>query len=91
MRVSFYATLRPIVGGRSAEVSLCEGAVVQDLVDHLADRWPDLREHLFDEDGSLSRRVNILVDGRNARWLDGLSTPVGPEQKVDVFPPVAGG
>ena len=91
MQVSFHATLRPIVGGRSVEVSLGEGAVVQDLVDHLADRWPGLREHLFDEDGSLSRRVNIFVDGRNVRWLDGLSSPLSRGQKVDVFPPVAGG
>lgn len=91
MKVSFYATLRAIVGERSVELSLCEGATVEGLVAELARRWPALREHLFDDEGGLSRRVNIFVGGRNVRWLDGLATPLGPDQVVDVFPPVAGG
>ena len=92
MEVGFYATLRPIVGGRTVEVALSEGATVKQLLDALAHRWPALREQLFDEDGSLSRRVNVFVDGRNVRWLPGrLATALGPEQQVDVFPPVAGG
>lgn len=91
MKVSFYATLEPIVGERHVEVSLPEGASVGALVDSLAQRWPGLAEHLFDEDGALSRRVNIFVDGRNVRWLEGLETQLEPEQSVDIFPPVAGG
>ena len=79
MKVSFYATLEPIVGQRNLHVEV------------LAQRWPGLVEHLFDEDGALSRRVNIFVDGRNVRWLEGLETPLEPEQSVDIFPPVAGG
>jgi len=91
MKVSFYATLRPIVGDRSVELSLAEGATVDGLVAELARRWPALGEHLFDDEGGLSRRVNIFVDGRNVRWLDGLATRLEPDQVVDVFPPVAGG
>lgn len=91
VKISFYATLRPIVGARSIEVDLAETSSVQDLVNLLSDRWPDLNEHLFDEDGALSRRVNIMLDGRNIRWLEGLATPVRSAQKVEIFPPVAGG
>ncbi|MFP8876818.1 MAG: ubiquitin-like small modifier protein 1 [Myxococcota bacterium] len=91
MRVSFYATLRPIVGGRSVEVPLDEGATVRELVDALASRWPGLSEQLFDEEGGLSRRVNVFVEGRDILWLDGVETPLQPGQKVDIFPPVAGG
>lgn len=91
MKVSFYATLRPIVGARSIEIELPEAASIQDLVNALAGRWPDLTEHLFDEEGALSRRVNIMLDGRNIRWLDGLATRVRSEQSVEIFPPVAGG
>ena len=91
MNVGFYATLRPIVGGRTVDVPIPDGARVGDLVDHLAKRWPALSEHLFEPDGSLSRRVNIFVEGRNIRWLDGLETAVLSHQKVDIFPPVAGG
>jgi molybdopterin synthase sulfur carrier subunit len=91
MRVSFYATLEPIVGQRKVEVRLPDGSRVGDLVDALVERWPGLREHLLDDEGQLSRRVNIFVEGRNARWLQGLETPLEPDQTIDVFPPVAGG
>ena len=91
MRVSFYATLRPIVGDRSVEIPLAEGATVRELVDALASRWPELSEQLFDEEGGLSRRVNVFVEGRNVRWLEGLETSLEPDQAVDIFPPVAGG
>ena len=91
MRISFYATLRPIVGQRSVELPLHEGASVRELVDTLAARWPELSEHLFDEAGGLSRRVNVFVEGRNIRWLEGLETPLHRWQAVDIFPPVAGG
>ena len=91
MRVSFYATLRPIVGDRSVEVPLDAGATVRELVDALASRWPELSKQLFDEEGGLSRRVNVFVEGRDIRWLDGVETPLHPGQKVDIFPPVAGG
>ena len=91
MRVSFYATLRPIVGQRSVDLPVNAGATVQELVDALAARWPGLSEHLFDEAGGLSRRVNVFVEGRNIRWLVGLATPLEPDQVVDIFPPVAGG
>jgi molybdopterin synthase sulfur carrier subunit len=91
VKVSFYATLEPIVGARHVEVPLPPGARMRGLVEHLAERWPGLAEHLLEEDGRLSRRVNIFLDGRNVRWLDGLDTPLEPEQSVDIFPPVAGG
>ncbi|MCS5635173.1 MAG: MoaD/ThiS family protein [Myxococcota bacterium] len=91
MRVCFYATLEPIVGQRRVEVELPEPATVRDLVEELSARWPALGEALLDDDGQLSRRVNIFVDGRNARWLQGLETSLEPENSIDIFPPVAGG
>ena len=92
MRVRFYATFRPIVGGKEQELDLAPGASVQQLVDAILERWPALREHLLDEDGSLSRRVNVFVDGRGVRWLpEGLATELHEAHQVDVFPAVAGG
>ena len=91
MQVHVYATLRPIVGGRDVEVSLPRDGTVMDLVRDMAKRWPALAEHLLDEHGRLSRRVNVFVGGRNARWLDGEATRLDPGLRVDIFPPVAGG
>lgn len=91
MKATFYATLRPIVGARSVEIELPAGASVQTLIEALAERWPALREHLFTEEGGLSRRVNVFVAGRNVRWLEGAATPLDGAAEVDFFPPVAGG
>ncbi len=91
MKATFYATLRPIVGARSVEIDLAPGATVQTLIELLAGRWPGLREHLFTDEGGLSRRVNVFVNGRNVRWLEGGATQLDGVGEVDFFPPVAGG
>jgi MoaD family protein len=92
MRVSFFASLREIVEGRDIDVSLHEGATVRDLAEELVRRWPELREHLFTDEGALSRRAAIYVDGRNVRWLpDAEATRLSEGECVAVIPPAAGG
>jgi len=92
MRVSFFASLREIVGGRDLDVSLPAGASVRELAEELVRRWPELREHLFTDEGALSRRAAIYVDGRNVRWLpDAEATRLSEDQCVAVIPPAAGG
>ena len=91
-RVRFYATFREIVGGREAELELPDGARVRELLDALFARWPTLREHLIAADGGFSKRANLFVDGRPARFLpDGMETRIDPAQEIDCFPAVAGG
>ncbi|MGH0038575.1 MAG: ubiquitin-like small modifier protein 1 [Myxococcota bacterium] len=92
MHVNFFATFRTIVGGRSLDVPLAEGASVGDLVAWLSERYPEIGEKLRTPEGAVSRQAHIFVDGRGVQWLrDGLETPLEPNQKIDVFPAVAGG
>ena len=92
MQVSFFAAMRQIVGGRDFEVSLPAGATVRDLAEELVRRWPELREHLFTDEGALSRRAAIYVDGRNVRWLpDAEETRLSAGECVAGIPPAAGG
>lgn len=91
MRVKVHATLRAIVGDRWVELPLEPGATVHDVARCLAERWPKMRELLF-EDGELSRRVHVFVDGRSARHLpDRAHTVLREGQEIDVAPAVAGG
>jgi len=91
MRVKLYATLRALVGDSTLEVPIAEGSSVRDLVDELIRHWPELEEHLI-ADGAISRRVNVLVNGRNIRWLpDGEKTVLTGTSTVNLFPPAAGG
>ena len=96
MRVRFFATLRALVGSKTVEVQLIDGATVLDLAHALAALHPGLAEHFFDADDDaeegLARTVHFMIDGRNCRWLpEGALTVLRPDQAVDVFPPVAGG
>jgi len=91
MRVRVYATLRPIVGGREVDVDVEPGISVRDLVDTMVARWPALAPLLL-EDGALSRRAHVFVEGRSARHLpDGEKTVIAPGQTIDIAPAVAGG
>jgi MoaD family protein len=92
MEVSFYATFRPIVGGKTANIPVPAGATVRDLLVIATDTWPALGEYVWEEGGGLSRRVAVYVDGRNIRWLpDRDATVLYSENRVAIFPPVAGG
>jgi molybdopterin synthase sulfur carrier subunit len=46
---------------------------------------------LLDESGELRRLVNVYVDGRDARELEGLNTSVADAGEVRVIAAVAGG
>jgi molybdopterin converting factor small subunit len=64
VRVNFFATYRPIVGGRHLEVPLEPGSTVGDLIDWLAERFPEFATVLRDDTGGLSRQTHVFVDGR---------------------------
>ena len=92
MKVSFYATLRQIVGGRSVEFNLPAGATVQQLLDEMIRRYPGLQRELLDEQGQLYRHVHIFVNNRDASFLeDGMEARLSPEDSIGIFPAVGGG
>jgi molybdopterin synthase sulfur carrier subunit len=92
VKVSFYATIRAIVGTKTIEIELPEGSSIQELLDRVIERCPPLREKILDPDGKLSRSVQVFVDGRSAPHLpDGMETKLRADQAVDIFPAVAGG
>ena len=92
MKVSFYATIRAIVGEKTLEIDLPDGSSIRDLLDRLIEHCPPLGERLLDADGKLSRSVQVFVDGRSASHLpDGLETKLCDDHAVDIFPAVAGG
>lgn len=92
MKVSFYATFRPIVGGKTVDIAVPEGSSVGDLVQAIIARFPPLGAVLLDESGRVPRGVHVFVNGRGAGYLpEGWQTPITPDDTIDVFPAVAGG
>ena len=68
-----------------------EGSTVGALMKKLGDAYPELKPHLFDEEGALRNFVNVFVNDDNIRDVDGMETSVKDSDEVMLVPAVAGG
>jgi MoaD family protein len=92
LHVSFYATLRQVVGGKTVTLDLPPGASVQTLLDALVERFPGLREKVYSPAGERYTYIHIFVNGRDAQLLpQGYATVLSPADTINIFPPVGGG
>jgi molybdopterin synthase sulfur carrier subunit len=92
MKVNLFATLRQLAGGKTVELPPRDGCTVRVLLADLAAAYPRLGAELLDESGNLQSHMHLFVNGRETLYLpQGLETPVGPDDIVNIFPPVAGG
>ena len=92
MKLNFYATLRPIVGGKSVNMPEAIGMTVQQVLDELMHRFPPLRKELYAPDGTLYPHIHFFVNGRDAQFLEeGLNYIIQEMDTVNIFPAVGGG
>ncbi len=92
MKINFYATLRPIVGGKSIEFPEAAGLTVRQALEALIARYPGLKEELYRSDGTLYPHIHFFINGRDAEFLDGgLDYVIQPNDTINIFPPVGGG
>ncbi|HET6922274.1 MAG TPA: ubiquitin-like small modifier protein 1 [Anaeromyxobacteraceae bacterium] len=89
MTVHIPAPLRPYAGQR-AELDLAAGTVGEALSE-LVSRHPDLRRHLYGEDGRLRSFVNVYLNDQDIRYLDKEATAVKEGDTLSIVPSVAGG
>lgn len=81
--------LRAYTAGQS-EVPV-QGANVDQIMQDLMRQYPALQPHLYNGQGSLRPFVNLFVGEDNIKDLQGLETPLKPEDKVLLIPSIAGG
>lgn len=81
--------LRPYANGEG--VVLLPGENVAEVLSALVERHPDLKKHLFNEEGGLRPFVNLFLGDENVNQLDGLQTPVGEDDTLLIIPSIAGG
>jgi sulfur-carrier protein len=86
--VKLAPVLRSSAGG-SKQVS-AEGSTLGALLADLFQRYPGLKEQIQPGE-ELSRYVNIYINDQDARYLQGLESPVGPADTVTLLPAMAGG
>lgn len=92
MKINFYATFRPIVGGKTVTLPVPEGSTVNAFLQILFHHYPALLPQMCQDDGTLYPHVHIFVNGRDAQYLsNGFDTVLQGSDTVDIFPPVGGG
>ncbi len=91
MEIKVYATLREIVGGKSTVLNGGGTRTMRQALEELLERYPELRAKLFLKNGEMHSAFHFLVNGRDARYLDGLDTVISPTDDIRIFPPVGGG
>ena len=67
------------------------GGTVGELLTALDARYPGLGERIQEPDGQIRRFVNVFVNGKNVRELDGPATPLKAGDEVGIIPAMAGG
>ena len=100
MRVRFFAHLRNITKCAEADIPYREtvGALARSLCEIYGEK---LSEKIFPsgnssdgvpaEDAQIGAEIIFLVNGRHINHLGGVAAPLKPDDRVDVFPVVAGG
>lgn len=68
-----------------------QGGTVVEAMNNLVDQYPNLRSHLFDNQGKLRPFVNLFLSGTHISELQGADTPLGETDVVRLVPSVAGG
>jgi molybdopterin converting factor small subunit len=76
--------------GKQAAVEVKAGTVADALSDLIA-KHPELRRHLYTDDGKLRAFVNVYVNDEDVRYLQKEATSVGDSDSISIVPSIAGG
>jgi molybdopterin converting factor small subunit len=68
-----------------------KGATVAEAMTALVAKHPDLRRHLYTEDGKLRAFVNLYLNDEDIRYLQKEATAVKEGDNISIVPSIAGG
>jgi len=89
MKILIPTPLQSYAGGQSAvEVP---ASTVGEAVQALLSSHPELRKHLYNEQGRLRAFVNLYLNEDDVRYLQHEQTPVADGDTLSIVPSIAGG
>lgn len=83
------APLRSYTGGQS--IINVNGGSVEEALNDLVHQFPALKQHLFNEEGTLRTFVNIYLNDDDIRYLRQTSTELSEDDELTIVPSIAGG
>ena len=92
IKVKFFTSLREITGKKEDEVQSSNIITVEELLAHLSKKYGrEFTEYLYDEKEKVRTYIQILINGRGIKVLQGFETKLKEGDTVAIFPPVGGG
>lgn len=76
--------------GEKGEIEAA-GSNISELIEDIENRYPGLKERIYDETGEIRRFINIYVNEEDIRFIDGEKTAVADGDEVSIIPAIAGG
>jgi len=89
INLKVFGGLRSALGASDRQIAIPQGSSLQDLLSQLAEENPVFAERLAT--GLAKGYLNVLVNGRNARFLQHMDTLLENHDVVAILPPVGGG
>ncbi|HLK33033.1 MAG TPA: ubiquitin-like small modifier protein 1 [Terriglobales bacterium] len=75
---------------KKATIEVAAGNV-GDALSALTNKYPDLRRHLYTDEGKLRAFVNVYLNDEDIRYLHKESTLVKESDNLSIVPSIAGG
>jgi molybdopterin converting factor small subunit len=88
-KIQIPTPLRQYAGKQSA-VDV-KATSIADALNHLVAQHPDLRRHLYTDDGKLRAFVNVYLNDEDIRYLQKEATSVSDGDTISIVPSIAGG
>ena len=76
--------------GRQASIDV-PGTTVAEAMTALVAQHPDLRRHLYTEEGKLRAFVNLYLNDEDIRYLQKEATVLKDSDNISIVPSIAGG
>jgi adenylyltransferase/sulfurtransferase len=76
--------------GKQASVDV-QGSTVGEAMSALVAQHPDLKKHLYTEDGKLRAFVNLYVNDEDIRYMQKEATALKEGDNISIVPSIAGG
>jgi len=89
MKIHIPTPLRPYAG-KQAAVEIKASSVGEALT-NLVTLHPDLRRHLYTDEGKLRAFVNVYLNDEDVRYLQKEATAVKESDNISIVPSIAGG
>jgi adenylyltransferase/sulfurtransferase len=76
--------------GKQASVEV-QGSTVGEAMSSLVAQHPELRKHLYTDEGKLRAFVNLYVNDEDIRYLQKEATTIKDGDNISIVPSIAGG